>query len=53
MRFRIDVASELAEYPQYAGLHDQPLATQLRTEQVEWLDNHWREHRGLSPLDQT
>ena len=52
-RLRIDVASELAEYPQYARLHDQLLTTQLRTKQVEWLDSHWREHREGSLLDRS
>lgn len=52
-RFRIDVASDLAEYPQYASLHDQPLTTQLLTVQVEWLDKHWHEHREPSLLDRS
>ncbi|GAA4714551.1 hypothetical protein APR04_004094 [Promicromonospora umidemergens] len=53
MRLRIDVASDLDEYPQYANLHDQLLTTQLRTEQIKWLDSHWHEHREPSRLDRT
>jgi hypothetical protein len=52
-RFRIDVASDLAEYPQYASLHNQPLTTQLLTVQVDWLDKHWHEHREPSLLDRS
>ncbi|MFD2792924.1 HNH endonuclease [Promicromonospora vindobonensis] len=43
--YRIDVAPDLADYPQYDRLHGEPLMTQLRAEQVEWLDKHWYEHR--------
>ena len=53
MGLRIDVASDLIDYPQYASLHGQPLTTQLRTKQVEWLDKHWQEHREASQLDRT
>lgn len=42
---RIDVAPELADYPQYERLHGQELTVPLRDPQVEWLDKHWREHR--------
>jgi hypothetical protein len=51
-RRRIDVASDLADYPQYATLHGQPLTTQLHDRQVEWLDKHWYEHREAPQLDQ-
>ena len=52
-RLRIDIASYLTDYPQYASLHDQPLTTRLHTVQVEWLEKHWHEHREASPLDRT
>ncbi|PFG34498.1 HNH endonuclease [Sanguibacter antarcticus] len=42
---RIDVAPSLADYPQYARLHDQPMTLRLREEQVGWLAIHWEEHR--------
>ena len=42
---RIDVAPGLASYPQYARLHDMPMASRLRDEQVDWLSKHWTEHR--------
>ncbi|WP_423463373.1 HNH endonuclease [Promicromonospora sp. MS192] len=45
-RLRIDVAPELAEYPQYQRLHGQGLEVPLRDPQVEWLDKHWQEHRS-------
>lgn len=44
-RLRIDVAPDLAVFPQYHQLHDGHLTLRLRDEQVEWLDKHWREHR--------
>lgn len=42
---RIDVGSDLAQYPQYAQLHGEPLMTRLVDDQVEWLGKHWDEHR--------
>ena len=42
---RIDVAPELAAFPQYARLHDAQLTLRLRDEQVDWLGKHWHEHR--------
>lgn len=42
---RVDVAPELESYPQYARLHDRPLALALRDEQVEWLGKHWASNR--------
>jgi hypothetical protein len=47
-RLRVDVAPELAKYPQYARLHDGPLTLRLRDEQVEWLGKHWIEHRAAA-----
>ncbi|WP_125778431.1 HNH endonuclease signature motif containing protein [Antribacter gilvus] len=44
-RLRIDVAPDLAAFPQYAQLHGVPLAVNVRNEQVEWLNKHWSEHR--------
>ena len=45
-RLRIDVAGDLARYSQYASLHDQPLRLRLNDQQVQWLDQHWSEHRA-------
>jgi len=45
-RLRVDVATSLAAYPQYARLHDAPLALTPRDEQVGWLEQHWAEHRA-------
>lgn len=44
-RLRVDVAPELAVFPQYARLHDGRLMLRLRDQQVDWLEKHWREHR--------
>jgi hypothetical protein len=44
-KLRVDVASDLTMYPQYARLHGEPLTAQLRDAQVDWLDKHWHEHR--------
>lgn len=44
-RLRADVSPELERYPQYARLHNQRLAVDLRGEQVEWLAQHWANHR--------
>ncbi len=49
-RLRVDVASELEPYPQYARLHDQRLAVDVRDEQVAWLAKHWSTHRGPSDI---
>ncbi len=43
---QVDVAPELAHYPQYSRLHDAPLALRLKDVQVEWLAKHWDEHRA-------
>ncbi|MEE6294964.1 HNH endonuclease signature motif containing protein [Georgenia wangjunii] len=43
---RVDVAPELAEFPQYARLHGGRLASRLRDEHVAWLGKHWDEHRA-------
>ncbi len=45
-KLRIDVANDLARFPQYARLHDERLTLRLLDEQVEWLGKHWDEHRG-------
>ncbi|MBD7981569.1 HNH endonuclease signature motif containing protein [Oerskovia merdavium] len=45
-RLRIDVGSELTQFPQYARLHDEHLNVALRDEQVDWLGKHWEEHRA-------
>ncbi len=42
---RIDVGTDLADYPQYARLHGEPLTLRVRDTQVEWLGRHWDEHR--------
>ena len=47
---RVDVAPDLAAYPQYARLHDEPLSVDLRDRQVDWLARHWDEHRGAPDL---
>jgi len=44
-RLRIDVAPELAAFPQYARLQDEPLTFRPENEQVGWLGKHWDEHR--------
>ena len=44
-RRRVDVAEELGSYAQYARLHQKPLTLELRDEQVDWLAQHWAEHR--------
>ncbi len=45
-RLRVDVAPELATYPQYAKLHAEPLSVTLKDAQVDWLGKHWDEHRS-------
>lgn len=45
-RLRIDVGSELTQFPQYARLHDESLNVALKDEQVDWLCKHWEEHRA-------
>ncbi|WP_139224528.1 HNH endonuclease signature motif containing protein [Cellulomonas marina] len=45
-RLSVDVAPELARYPQYGRLHGQELHLRLRSEQVDWLAQHWQEHRA-------
>ena len=42
---RIDVARDLADYPQYARLHEQRLQVNLAPRQQEWIEEHWVEHR--------
>lgn len=44
-KLHIDVSPDLAAYPQYARLHHEPLSSQLRDSQLEWLAKHWTEHR--------
>lgn len=44
-QLRIDVAPELASYPQYARLHGSPLGIDITDEQNDWLGKHWTEHR--------
>lgn len=44
----VDVAPELAEFPQYARLHGEPLLLPLHEQQVEWLGRHWEEHRAFA-----
>ncbi|PZR52938.1 HNH endonuclease [Xylanimonas oleitrophica] len=48
-KLRIDVAPDLAAYPQYGRLHGSVLAIRLRHQQIDWLGKHWDEHRGSSP----
>lgn len=43
---RVDVARNLDDYPQYASLQGQRLRTHLKDSQVEWLAQHWTEHRA-------
>lgn len=45
-RLRVDVASDLATYPQYARLHDQCLATKPEDGHIDWLAKHWDQHRA-------
>jgi hypothetical protein len=45
VNLRVDVAPGLAEFPQYARLHGEPLTLKLMDEQVDWLGKHWSEHR--------
>src|SRR5690606_1469540 len=47
-RLRVDVAPDLANFPQYARLDGERLAMRLRDEQVAWLSKHWEEHRLTS-----
>lgn len=47
-RLHVDVAPDLAKYPQYGRLQDKPLTLRLRDEQVDWLGKHWDEHRESS-----
>lgn len=42
---KVDVASSLADFPQYAQLHEQRLKVDLTPRQAEWLERHWAEHR--------
>jgi len=44
----IDVAPELSSFPQYARLHGEGLRVTVKDPQVEWLEKHWREHRGAA-----
>lgn len=48
-RLQVDVAEELARFPQYARLHGGGLVVPLHDEQVGWLAKHWDEHRA-TPL---
>lgn len=41
----VDVASSLADFPQYAQLHEQRLKVDLAPQQQDWLEQHWEEHR--------
>jgi ribosomal protein L37AE/L43A len=43
---KVDVSVQLETFPQYASLHDRQLLTHLRDSQVEWLAQHWAEHRA-------
>lgn len=46
---QIDVAPELAAFPQYARLDGGTLTLKrLREEQIDWLGKHWEEHRAAS-----
>lgn len=49
-RLRVDVADELATYPQYARLHDASLTLRPNDQQVDWLGRHWDEHRLARPM---
>ena len=42
---KVDVAPDLANYPQYAQLHEQTLKVDLAPRQKQWLEEHWTEHR--------
>lgn len=41
----IDVAPTLTGYPMYSELQGRPLATALSRRQIDWLREHWAEHR--------
>ncbi|MFV0632788.1 HNH endonuclease [Demequina sp.] len=44
-RLKVDVSEDLATYPQYARLQGSELQVRLLDTQVEWLAQHWAEHR--------
>lgn len=44
---RIDVAADLAAFPQYDRLHDERLTLPLKDAQIDWLGKHWNEHRPM------
>jgi ribosomal protein L37AE/L43A len=46
LKLRIDVAADLAEYPQYERLHDEHLTVPLNDAHIDWLGKHWDEHRA-------
>lgn len=41
----IDVRPELLDYPVYASIHGFHVRVNLDERQVEWLRDHWRQHR--------
>ncbi|MBR7742562.1 HNH endonuclease [Phycicoccus sp. BSK3Z-2] len=44
-RLRVDVGDDLQRYPQYAELHQRTLTVPVHDRQIEWLAQHWAEHR--------
>jgi hypothetical protein len=44
-RVTLDVATELAAYPEYHRLHGQPLKTKPTSDDLIWLARHWNMHR--------
>lgn len=42
---RIDVGGDLGAYPQYARLHGMTPTVEIDGARVEWLHQHWSEHR--------
>lgn len=44
----LDVGPTLAGYSPYSALAGQPLRRKVHEVQVQWIREHWQEHRGLS-----
>lgn len=42
----VDVSNTLAGFPPYSGLAGQPLRFKVKEAQIQWIREHWQEHRG-------
>ena len=42
----VDVDPTIRPYPTYQSLHGSPMLADLPSATVDWLELHWREHRG-------